>query len=128
MSFIYNITSHVGGQRTCPNQADDVMLAQFFMREVVAKIAPDRTVRELPQVNGKMDAITAFWIYHCQNVEGGSMQIDGIMSPAKGLTYGSRAWLISVLNFHYKKYFPDKFDKLADHHEFSPSLRASLKV
>jgi hypothetical protein len=129
LSHIYNVTLHVGGAKTCSNLADDVMLVQFFLRELVPQLGGDRKVQELPIVNGKFDGLTGFWIYHWQNSGEGSTAVDGVISPAKGLTYSnSKAWVISQLNFVYKKHFPQRFDRIPDTPEFTPSLRASLRV
>lgn len=129
LSHIYNVTLHVGGTKSCSNLHDDVMLVQFFLRELVPKFGSDRKVQELPALSGKFDGLTGFWIYHWQNSGEGSTEIDGVISPAKGLTYSSsKAWVIAQLNFSYKKVFPDRFDRIPDTPEFSPSLRASLRA
>lgn len=128
MSFLYNVTTHVGDARTCPNLPDDVQLVQFLIRELVPKFdaTGGRKIQELPRLTGQFDALTGFWIYNMQSSNEDIVTVDGIVSPAKGMMYGGKAWLIAGLNFKYKQFFPERFDKLHLHAELSPSLRASL--
>lgn len=128
LNFIYNVSSHVGDARTCPNLKDDVQLVQFLLREVVPKLDPTggRKIQELPRPSGQFDVLTGFWIYNMQSSNEDIVTVDGIVSPAKGVSYGSKAWLIAGLNFKYKQFFPDRFEKLHLHPELSPTLRASL--
>ncbi|MFN7934088.1 MAG: hypothetical protein U0R19_12230 [Bryobacteraceae bacterium] len=127
MNYIYNVSSHVGCRRKCPNNPDDVQLVQFFIREIVPRFYESQIIPELPRLTGQIDGITAFYIYDIQRMGGTSMEVDGIVSPARGLVYaGSHPWLISVLNFKYKSFFPDLYDKIPFHPELRPTLRASL--
>lgn len=128
MSFIYNVSSHVGDSRTCPNLPDDVQLIQFLIRELIPKLdaSGGRKIRELPRLTGQFDALTGFWIYNIQSSNEDVVKVDGVISPAKGVTYGAKAWTIAGLNYKYKQFYPDKYDKLHLHPELSPTLRASL--
>lgn len=126
LTYIYNVTHHVGcNADKCPNQADDVALVQFFLKETMPKVAPLNSQWGLPKVTGQFDAVTGFWIYHSQN---GKPGMDGIVSPAKGVVYGADAWLIAKLNYHFKMHFPERFDRLAEERELPLTLRASLKL
>lgn len=125
LSYIYNVSRHVGADvDRCANLHDDVALVQFLFKEVMPKVAPVNSQWGLPKVTGQFDAATGFWIYHAQS--GGSTR-DGIVSPAKGVTYGVDAWMISKLNYQFKQHFPQRFERLADDPELPMSLRASLK-
>jgi hypothetical protein len=85
-------------------------------------------VQELPSLTGKIDAVTSYWIYHLQNSAGSSGTVDGVVSPAKGITYSAvQAWTIAQLNFNFKKFFPDRFDRIPEEPRLSPTLRASLR-
>ncbi|MBL8179171.1 MAG: hypothetical protein JNK48_31130 [Bryobacterales bacterium] len=128
LNFIYNVSAHVGDARTCPNLSDDVQLVQFFIKELIPKFDPGggRKIKELPRVNGQFDAVTGFWIYNVQSSNEDVVQVDGIVSPAKGVMYGVKAWTIAGLNYKYKQFFPEKFDKLHLNPELSPALRAAI--
>lgn len=127
LTYIYNVTKHVGWDPDkCPNLPDDVALVQFFLRELMPKMGPrTAAVCGLPAVTSRFDAGTGFWIYHLQQ---GTTGMDGIISPAKGVLYGGDAWLISKLNYHFKKHFPQRFDRLADEPDLPLTLRATLRI
>lgn len=130
LNFIYNVSGHVGDARSCPNAPDDVQLVQFFIKELIPKFDPagGRKIKELPRVTGQFDALTGFWIYNVQSSNEEVVQVDGIISPAKGVMYGVKAWTIAGLNYKYKQFFPDRFEKLHLNPELSPTLRASIAV
>ncbi|MCW5965088.1 MAG: hypothetical protein KIT83_13700 [Bryobacterales bacterium] len=125
LSYIYNVSRHVGADvDRCPNLHDDVALVQFLFKEVMPKIAPVNSQWGLPKVTGQFDAVTGFWIYQSQRA---AQTRDGVVSPAKGVSYGVDAWLIAKLNYQFKQQFPQRFERLADDLELPLSLRASLK-
>lgn len=127
LAHIYNVSARVGAPKSCPNQPDDVQLVQLFLRDLMPVMAKGSSIQQYPTLSGRMDAVTAFWIYHLQNSSGEITTVDGIVSPAQGVGFGQKVWFISGLNYKYNQYFPDRFNKLPENPELSPSLRASLR-
>jgi hypothetical protein len=129
MTFLWNVSQHVGALKTCPNRTTDVELCQFFFKELVDGGFIGSTIvgsakAPIIQVNGVFDSVLGFWIYLEQDVPGAVK--DGIISPAKGVSYGTSMWLISWLNGTYRKHFPDAFANLDKDIRLSPGLRADL--
>ena len=99
-SSIINVLAHVGPNQ--PNNPDDVKVVQQLI-QLVAKGSEGVAAIGVPNVTGRFDASTGFWIYHAQYVHkkrGHTHQIiDGIVSPAHGTTYASGAtWTIMAFN------------------------------
>ena len=99
-SSIINVLQHVGPNQ--PNYLDDVKVVQELI-QLVAKGSEGVAAIGVPNVTGRFDACTGFWIYHAQYVHkkrGHSHQvIDGIVSPAHGTTYAPGAtWTIMAFN------------------------------
>src|SRR5229473_1576572 len=104
LSFIYNVSEHVGPKfisgavrSSSPllkvtNPFDDVQLVQFFLNAV-----GDPKVALTPTPTGVFDVQTGFWIYHQQNLFGGG-DVDGVVSPAKGVTFAGKFYFIGILN------------------------------
>ncbi len=127
LSFIWNVSQHVGSKKTCPNRPTDVELSQFFFQElfkagIIGGDVPGGA--KPPAVNGSFDATLGFWIFLEQDSPGAVK--DGVMSPAKGFSYGSNVWLIVWLNYHYMKNFPDSFANLDKDPRLSMTLRSEL--
>jgi hypothetical protein len=134
LSFIYNVSEHVGPpfisgavRSSSPllkvkNSFDDVQLVQFFLNAV-----GDPKVAATPTATGIFDVQTGFWIYHQQNLFG--MSVDGVVSPAKGITFGGGAgfYLIGKLNSQFQLQFGQAaFEDIPNRPELGSSLRASL--
>lgn len=132
MKFIYNVSKHVGPMKSNPNDADDVQLVQFLIREVRKSNPSSVTLAGLavPTLSGLFDAVTGFWIYQSQSnyLQRGGVTIDGIVSPARGELYHPGCpWVIIHLNFFLHKQAPAVFDALPDNAELRPTLRTSLR-
>lgn len=129
----YNVSAHVGPNR--PNGADDVMLVQFFLAELLPKRRTNRGVvggLAVPAVTGKFDSTTAYWIFEVQfqkqGVQAGA-EIDGIVSPIAraSLNYSETAqWTIGTLNTLFAKDFPERYERLHEEPRLSPTLRAAI--
>ena len=130
MTYIYNVSSHVGDGQACANHYDDVQLVQFLLRQLILKAAASTKIQTLPQPSGVFDVVTAYWIYNVQNASPKFFITDGKISPAKSsATYGEgRFWSIVALNLMYKRANPSEFDKLHLNVALGPSLRSSLSV
>lgn len=127
LSFIWNVSQHVGWKKTCPNRPTDVELCQFLLKELVEKGIIGSTVigsAKAPQVNGVFDSTLGFWIYLEQDTPGATA--DGVISPAKGISYGANVWLITWLNNQYRKAFPQSYETLHLDSRLSMGLRAEL--
>lgn len=124
LTFIYNVSQKVGYLQ--PNLADDVQLVQFFLREI-GRPRPDLHQLGLPQLTGKFDAVTGFYVYLWQHYARRPV-IDGIVSPARGLTYAPlAAWVITDLNASYRNISKQGFEALHLNPELSSTLRASIQ-
>ncbi len=132
LPFIWNVSKHVGCKVENPNQATDVELVQFFLRELVNNNILGTKAHagvRLPaiQVNGRMDAITGFWIFFVEQGGDPNAVHDGIVSPAKGVDYGNGYWAIAKMNIHFQKHFPDAWLNLDNDPRLSMALRTELK-
>lgn len=131
MPFIWNVSQHVGCRSENPNQATDVELVQFFLRETIkvrdlgAKAASGAFTPSF-ELDGKYTSALGFWIFYSQLGGAAAATIDGIVSPAKGTSYGTGAWAIAKMNYHYKKIFPNEWANLANDMRLSAALRAQL--
>jgi hypothetical protein len=129
LPFVWNVSSHVGCAKTCANRHTDVELCQFFFRELathgyIVETLTGTALRPMVQVTGTFDPVLGFWIYLQQDAPG--VVSDGIVSPAKGIAYGSAMWLITWLNYQYRKAFPEAYQTLDKDVRLSPALRAEL--
>jgi hypothetical protein len=124
LTFIYNVSQKVGYKQS--NLPDDVQLVQFFLREI-GRTRPDVQMLGLPQPTGKFDALTGFYVYLWEHYAHRPV-IDGIVSPAHGLTYAPQAaWVITDLNASYRNISKQGFETLHLNPELSPTLRASIQ-
>jgi hypothetical protein len=92
-----NVEERVGPRQV--NLRDDVRIVQELLR-MAYKNDPAATYG-LPQVTGRFDAVTGFWIFEFQrgNLTGRNQIIDGIISPAKGVAFAPGGiWTIVALN------------------------------
>jgi hypothetical protein len=128
MSFIWNISSHVGDHPTCPNNATDVDLVKVLIAEWVRIVQPGvhPSCREPFVLNGRMDINTAYWIRainasHQQRLD---FQAEGIFSPARS---GSNTWSIARLNLTLKNRAPNVWNDLPNHPSANAALRAALQ-
>jgi|RhiMetdeSRZDD1v2_1073273.scaffolds.fasta_scaffold1006854_1 hypothetical protein len=132
MPFIWNVSAHVGWGVEHPNRPTDVELVQFLLSELTKKGVVGRTANGAAksppiQVNGRFDPVIGFWIWFAQDSPSLKTEtIDGIVSPAKGMSYGGGKWLIAKLNFSYKQHFPNDWQNLNSDTRLSSALRADL--
>jgi hypothetical protein len=127
LSFIWNVSQHVGWKKTCPNRPTDVELCQFLFKQLHERGIIGAAVvgsAQPPTVTGVFDSALGFWIYLEQDVPGATA--DGVISPAKGVSYGSNVWLIAWLNYQYFKAFPAEHANLDKDSRLSMGLRAEL--
>jgi hypothetical protein len=124
LTFIYNVSQKVGYKQS--NLPEDVQLVQFLLREI-SRGRPDLHLLGLPNVTGRFDSVTGFYVYLWQHYAHRPV-IDGVVSPAHGLTYtASAAWVIVDLNASYRNLSKQGFETLHTNPELSPALRASIQ-
>jgi hypothetical protein len=94
---IVNVLAPVGFHER--NDPDDVRVVQNLLHAITLKKGWAGSIG-IPQVTGRYDALTGFWIFNWQAMtQGDDVQIDGVVSPAqKGAYYGKTAWLIVRMN------------------------------
>jgi hypothetical protein len=131
MSFLWNVSKHVGPHVSNPNLATDVELVQFFLSELVkagALGAKAQSGAKAPpvRVTGRFDAVTGFWIFYAQKGGAETALVDGIVSPARGVDYGAGMWAIAKMNLNFKGLFPDAWESLDSDTRLSTALRAEL--
>lgn len=130
MSFIYNVSAPVGWiPNKCKNNPDDVQLVQFLLLENLKRMANFAGgVWDFPFPNGTMDSVTGFWIFIQQKSSGGNLMIDGVISPATGVSFGAHEWTIVDINSDYLRYYGDAaFENIPNNPQLSASLRRSLQ-
>lgn len=113
LSKILNVTKRVGRKADCPNEANDVQLVQSLIR-LAFRTSNITKIVGLPDTSGSFDATTGFWIYHMQATSGNkNTVIDGVVSPARGASYGGGAlWTIFDLNVEAKSSSPVEYEAL----------------
>jgi hypothetical protein len=81
------------------NDPDDVRVVQNLLPAITLHKRLAGSIG-IPQVTGRYDALTGFWIFNWQAMtQDDNVQIDGVVSPAqKGAYYGETAWLIVRMN------------------------------
>jgi hypothetical protein len=132
MSFIWNVSQHVGDNISCPNQPTDVDLVKILIGETIRANAPswiNRSLRIPFVVNGQMDIALAYWIRAFNDQQGSALasRQAGIISPARGASYGRDYWTIFKLNSLLKRVAPGVWQDIPNHRSASPQLRRELQ-
>jgi hypothetical protein len=104
LTFMWNIDNTVGYSYDCVNNVDDVALVQLLLYQIFCPVmGVARDIKEVPKINGVMDAATGFWIFaaqielqHLSNGQYRKGHADGFLSPANTV-FNSRK-LICRLN------------------------------
>lgn len=108
LSTIVNVLKRVGPGEV--NDAADVRVVQRLIQMGAKGASAAVSSVGLPSVTGMFDAVTGFWIYHCQRLQKGLhplQVIDGIVSPAHGVSYATNArWTIVLLNSFARVHSP----------------------
>lgn len=97
LTTIVNVLLPVGPGQT--NNTDDVKVVQNLLH-AIALTQSGRTGVMAPQLTGRFDAATGFWIYYLQSTlrTGGAGVVDGIVSPARGASFAGTPFFIVHLN------------------------------
>src|SRR5262249_26735498 len=121
------------GQRAAPNNRDDVMLVQFFLKRVYQNSprylrSPDGVM----VIDGIIGPITQRWINRFQldtRNAGRSVRVDGIVNQAHGsvASISRTVYTIIHLNSAFKEAEPAVFDDLEDDPEVPPELAAAIR-
>lgn len=131
----YNVDQAVG--QNAPNRRTDVLLVQFFLRELFNHpvLKPVKPAGEIV-VNGICDDTTKAWILDFQRQHkqrGFRIQTDGRVDHATGQQWsrtprtGSH-YTIGLLNFRYRQRFRREHDALELHPRMPAELAAELKT
>lgn len=132
MSYIWNISNHVGDQPSCQNNPTDVDLVSLllgaFIRIFEAGAGIHPSCRQPFNVNGSMDINIAYWIrvINSQHVKKLGLSEMGIISPATKATYGSDTWSIVKLNRLMFDKLPEVWRNLPTHYQCPPQLKDEL--
>lgn len=132
MNFIWNVSQHVGDNISCPNQPTDVDLVKILIGESirVRQISWVNQALRIPfQINGQMDMTIAYFIRAVNADERSplSLKESGIISPARGASYGGNYWAIFKLNYVLKQNAPNVWQNLPSHQNVSSALRRELQ-
>ena len=132
MTFIWNVSEHVGDNVSCPNQPTDVDLVKILLGETIRAGAPswvNRSLRVAFQVNGQMDVSLAYWIRAFNDQQGSALSARqaGIISPARGASYGGDYWTIFKLNVLLKRTAPNVWQDIPNHRSSNAALRSELQ-
>lgn len=131
MDRIYNVSERVGPFQECFNNPTDVELVQFLLLSAINRTnVPGTEGMARPLVNGRYDAVTGFWIYRFQDGmkrHGAHTVVDGVVSPARAVSFGSHDYTIVWLNSQYLgAYGEQAFVGLAQNTQLSSDLRSNL--
>jgi hypothetical protein len=131
MSFIWNVSHHVGDNISCENLATDVELVKILMAETMRPHPPQwvNPLLRIPFViNGQMDIAVAYWIrvFNDRQESALSYLEAGIISPARGVSFGKDCWTIFKLNNLLKQLAPNIWQDLPNYHAASSQLRSEL--
>ena len=132
MSFIWNVSQHVGDNISCQNQPTDVDLVKILIGETIRPNPPSWIIRSLRIpfiVNGQMDIALAYWIRAFNDQQGSALAARqaGIVSPARGASYGRDYWTIFKLNALLKQVAPGVWQDIPNHRSASSQLRSELQ-
>ena len=98
LSSVVNVLGRVGPGEA--NSLDDVKVVQQLL-QMCSKGSTNGI--NVPNVTGRFDAATGFWIYHTQKVNKNAQPgqiVDGVVSPAHGEHYGPTGiWTIVIFNY-----------------------------
>jgi len=111
LTQIANVLAPVGP--IAPNNPDDVKVVQNLLHGLTMTRLIGSFVT-VPQVTGKFDATTGFWIFYWQSVWAGrhGTAVDGTVSPAQGgAMYGGHIWFIAKLNAAANKANPTVYKR-----------------
>lgn len=123
----YNVSQAVG--KGCPNLPDDVMLVQFFIRELAkdATVAPGTRPSAPLTVDGVYTPNLGEWILWVQKASNakaaGTTLADGRVDPARGMANDPKflkssishtQYTIVTLNASYRFRFKKSHDALED--------------
>jgi hypothetical protein len=101
LSAIVNVLQKVGPNET--NNTDDVRVVQELLQMCAKGADPVKASIGFPKVTGHFDAATGFWVFHTQNKHRKTRPnqiVDGVVSPAHGVTYAAgAAWTIVAFNY-----------------------------
>ncbi len=113
MSYIWNVSAHVGDNNSCANQADDVKLVKCLLADTIRVCRGGRAfnwIRSSCQVaidtNTPWDPVSAYYLrIFSQSLRNNHLDLhqSGIVSPATAsASYGSHGhqvgYLIALLN------------------------------
>lgn len=133
----YNVDSAVG--KNCPNQTLDVMIVQFFLRELSAH--PDFMSHGRPSqpcaVDGWYGPNTQAWIDWMQaffKSKGMSITVDGRIDPAPNSDWDAKSsvsqtkYTITHINGSFRKRYKTRHDHLENDLGVPSALRAKFKT
>ena len=109
LSVAVNVMGRVGTKE--PNNVDDVKVVQKLL-QLCSRGSEFASEIGLPTVSGRFDAATGFWIYRFQDIDRKktpSSIIDGVISPARGSSYGGGTWTIISMNLFAKEKDPQGY-------------------
>lgn len=141
----YNVTDAVGPYQ--PNQRTDVMLVQFFLKEIgdfwgllgpapngMAVSGFDLKILKPLQVNGTADQNLYQWIKWFQSMSsfgGTTAAQDGIVTPATSTSHkGARSrvsYSIVKMNNAFRSFFSHRWENLASDGKVPSELGAALR-
>ena len=133
MTFIWNVSQHVGDSNACPNRPTDVNLVKILIAEWIRAQPPtwiNAAMRVPFVVDGQMDPVTAYWIriLNAEHVRELPADRAGIISPAGRPRISSRdTWTIVKLNERVRQANLQTWTNIPIRPNGNPALRAELQ-
>jgi hypothetical protein len=130
---IWNVNGRVGGRSDCPNHPTDVELVKVLIKQALRAPLLAGPAAKVPTpvitVNGVFDAVVGYWIFRFQDHDG-HPDIDGVVSPSKGISYSSAPgalWVIDLINKLARDADKDFWENLPNSPSISGALRHELQ-
>ena len=132
LPLFFNVDEGVGKRR--PNRTEDVLLVQFLIKAVIQKVPQGADVTMIERmskvpVNGLCDDATIDGILAVQEAlkkRNPGVVVDGVISRARGYSYGAAKWTIVWLNQGLRNDFPNIWPRLQDIRICPPALKSKL--
>ncbi len=134
--YFYNVNHAVGP--SCPNQHEDVLLVQYFLKSIYAHPNAASPPLHPPAgqgmiVDGVAGPITFYWIKHFQEelkLRGESIVVDGKVNPAVGSTAGSTGvtYTIIRLTAGFMQARPTDYPNISKAADCPPRLGSAVSV
>ena len=136
LPMYYNVTMAVGSPKNAPNRRDDVLLVQYFLREIYRNPLGKTSFQKPKGVmvaDGWWGPVTARWVLHFQQESRNAgkpvacdQRVDRCLTKSGISTISETLYTILRLNIDFRMMWPDVFPSLETAVNAPAELRAAL--